>query len=440
MDVQQAVSEKYISILDLYKPQIDDQFYMKFVREDTICEYLEMMKMVAVSNSSYEHWEEKRISSYISAAATQSNPGAGVAVTITLSTKDHRFSGTKSMPQVGELVFVMKSKVSCQITAVDKNTPNAHTFTIAPQKLADNIGAVAIGDSFIITGNAYAPGTGQPGGLTPDVSKVTNKLQIMKATYEEDGSSWGNETQVDFGGGKYIHVLGEDNTVRLFKYRQEMNVILTPQTDNTALTDIRTSEGLIPFIKDRGGVVEPYTAGTWNYDKHKIFTKKLDKRMIPVKEFMWRCGIEFREEVNTFAQDLTKNGGVVYGAFQGNNELGMQLGFNSINDLGYNHHFSTYRLFNDGEMLGCPGSEFPGNAIVMPYGYTKDPQTKKSVPYARMRVKNSGGYNREYKFWPTGVGPNVATNQEDKMQFNYLTEKGAEWFCADHWGYIERGS
>lgn len=445
--IQLQTSEAYISALDLFKPQIDNQYYMQTIREDTICDYMDMMKHVAVAGPTFEHWESKRISPYMTAAANVADPGVDTSATIQLATSSHKDSGKYSFPQVNQMVLFLKNNSLAQITAVDKSTPNAHTITVHPYDATQTIGAISANDAFCVIGNAYAEATSQPGGYTPGVNKYQFSLQIMKATYEVSGSEYGDEIWFDFTDpntgetGKFLYILGQENTVRLFKYNIELTSILSTPTTSTSLTGINTMQGAIPWIRNNGGVVENYVGGQWTYDKHKKFIKRFDKGMTPAKEYMYRAGIDFREECNNWLQDVMKMGGIQYGAFGGGEkgkEMGVQLGFDSFTDLGYSHHFSTYRPFNDGQMLGGPGSNYPGCCIVMPAGTTQDPMTKKQVPYARMRVKNSASYNREYKFWVTGVGPHANTNQTDSMQFNYLTHRGAEWFCPNQWGYINR--
>lgn len=443
----------FLNYANIYYPQFSPEFLNnKFLHTNGITDYLELFgKVLGVQGETFDHWEQVRFTNYLTAASQVSSSGAGTSVTITLSTQDHSDSGKYSEPQVNDKISVPSSSalsgyVIGRITSVNKTVDNAHTITAYPTDLNEDFGTIAANSTFIITSNAWGEGTAQPSARRPKVAEYTYTLQISKATYTVTGSEYGNKIKVTNltdpqtgKSGPYAMVLGMEETVQRFRMMRELDLVTSNLTTNTAINDVATSTGIVPWILNNNGNVMQYNSGGWNYAKFTNMIKQFKSLLVNNSEWLMKIGVDLWKESNTWIQDTMKNGAVSYGAFNGKKELAVSLSYDSITDLGYTFHLSDYPFANDAHSLGAPGFNWPGYGIVIPVGgKTNDPQSGKMVDFLRLRVKDGNGWNRGMVFWPTGNGPTVHTNQTDSMDFNWLSHTAPEMWAPELFYFIKR--
>jgi len=75
-------------------------------------------------------------------------------------------------------------------------------------------------------------------------------------------------------------------------------------------------------------------------------------------------GMQFTQANISWITDQMKNGAITYGAFAGNKELALKIGFNSFEISGYTFHWKDLAAFNNPQGLGAQG--FSQRSLLIP--------------------------------------------------------------------------
>jgi len=304
-------------------------------------------------------------------------------------------------------------------------------------------GAVATGQTdttFAIVGNAYAESTEQPIGITPRVHQYSNKCQIIKESFTVSGSEATNAVYVKVEGGYLWYLKGEADTYQRFQDYAELAMIVGQAGDSTltdAATDtgtgtVVTTEGLLPFIENKGQSMDLGSSAITMAD-FDAAVKSLDKYR-GAKEMALYAGINLSLDIDDLlaSQGAYAAGGANYGTFSNSKDMALNLGFNSFSRGGYTFHKKTYDLFNRPDLLGASGFNYNGYGMCIPMDSQKDAKSGEKIPSLRMRYKAANGYSRENEHWLTGGAVlQNKTNEKDELRCNYRTERGFEGFAPN---------
>lgn len=412
----------YVNILDIHKPEVSSLLVDRYAGKNLLDFFAATGREEEISQDSFSHYEKDLIREYLTVQGTVGDPGAGTATTFTIATSDYKNSGTLSIGQVNQLVMVMKNNVRAMITAKDTSTPSAHTITITPIKAADDIGALAAGDVIIIYSNAYAEDTGQPLSEDSSTIKYTFYMQTLKRSYKVSGDEATNITWFTVKGPKgqvknLWYLNGLLDTASKFDVDLELAMLIGGTTTNTALAGIPTMDGFIDNATNNGGIVHRTGgANMWSLPSFDSMIRKMNKNYGAKENTVW-MGLPLRQDTDNFLQNLTPNGAVVYGAFNGNKEIALSFGFSSFHRSGYSFHFKQYDMFDDPKLLGAPGGSYGYYGLVLPNGQTKSVDGR-SIPIISLCYKGAGSYSRKYESWQTGgavLPPNERTDDKDNM-------------------------
>ena len=300
--------------------------------------------------------------------------------------------------------------------------------------------------SFAIVGNAYAERTDQPGeGITPRVIQYSNSCQIIKESFSVSGSEATNAIYVkvdnqEFGSGYLWYLQGEADTYQRFMDYAELAMIvgdggdgtLTDAADDTGTGTVKTTEGLLKFIENKGQTMDLGSSAITMAD-FDAAVKSLDK-FRGAKEMALYAGINLSLDIDDLlaAQGAYAAGGANYGTFANSKDMALNLGFNSFSRGGYTFHKKTYDLFNRPDLLGADGFKFNGFGMCIPMDNQRDPRSGESIPSLRMRYKAANGYSREMEHWLTGSAVlQNRTNEKDELRSHYRTERGFEGFAPN---------
>ncbi len=300
-------------------------------------------------------------------------------------------------------------------------------------------GSVA-NQAYAIVGNAYAERTGQPDGITPRVHQYSNKCQIIKESFTVSGSEATNAVYVKVEGGYLWYLKGEADTYQRFQDYAELAMIVGQAGDSTltdAATDagtgtVVTTEGLLPFIENKGQSMDLGSSAITMAD-FDAAVKSLDKYR-GSKEMALYAGINLSLDIDDLlaSQGAYAAGGANYGTFSNNKDMALNLGFNSFSRGGYTFHKKTYDLFNRPDLLGGAGFNYNGYGMCIPMDSQKDAKSGEKIPSLRMRYKAANGYSRENEHWLTGGAVlQNKTNETDELRCNYRTERGFEGFAPN---------
>lgn len=387
----------------------------------------------AVDQAEYSHYEKDHPIEYAVAASqvTQNTPGA--TATITLSAADHWDSGTQSYPQV-QRVYLTRNRVQVMIIAKNTSTPGAHTITLEPSIPTQAIGTIAAGEALIPITALFGTGDTLFGSAVARVFKYTNNTMIRGDVLELDGQAMASATWFEVNGTPTYTLEAENDFAKVFRMQDEMaTVILDKSARNYGTIGkgvIRSSEGLVPWIENQGGGIEllDQQFEMANFDR---INRRIIKRGGEM-ENEWYMGFELRQQIREFITDVMKNGAISYAAFNGQKEVAVAMGFDSITVDGITHHLKNYAPFNNEKTFGAPGMPFGRYAIIMPYGTANDARTGASQPYMRLRYRAVPGYSREFEYGViAGTRERNWQNFTDRIQIGYRSEKGFEGMCAN---------
>ncbi len=442
--VQTPTLETYVNILDIHKPEIANLLVDRYAGKNLLDFFAATGREEQISQASFSHYEKDLIHEYLTVQGTVGDPGAGTASTFTIASTDYKNSGTLSIGQPNQLVRIQKNGVLAMITAKDTTTPSAHTITIAPLKATADIGALAAGDVIIIYSNAYAEDTGQPLSEDSSTIKYTFYMQKIKRSYTVSGDESTNITWFDVKGPKgqvknLWYLNGLLDTAAKFDVDLELAMLIGDTITNTALAGIQTMQGFIPFITANGGIVQHTGgAGLWSLPQMDQMIRKMNKNFAAKENTVW-MGLPLRQDTDNFLQNLTPNGAIVYGSFNGSKEIALSFGFSSFHRSGYTFHFKQYDMFDHPKLLGAPGGNDGYSGMVLPMDTTKDAATGKSIPTITLCYKGAGGYSRKYESWQTGgavLPPNERTDETDHLRSHLRAHRSLRIAAANRCVYI----
>ncbi len=117
-----------ISELNIVVPRTKLEFYKKY-------QFMPYMLLAQLrggllkiksetENRLFYHYEQfGRFLGYVTAASNAASTGVNTSVTVTIAIGSYSATGTRSLPDVGVIVYNAQTGVESQVTAVNKNTP-----------------------------------------------------------------------------------------------------------------------------------------------------------------------------------------------------------------------------------------------------------------------------------------------------------------------------
>lgn len=295
--------------------------------------------------------------------------------------------------------------------------------------------------TFIIIGNIYAQGTGQPTEFyQTDVTKRTNPFMITKETFHVNGSQATNIGWINVGNGDYRwYVKGEMDTRKRFMNQREMMMLFAQKVSDTATVDadnitladsqkVTGSEGYFSAIEDRGIVAsgETFSAGAGFANLDAVIFE-LDKQGAPHEYAMYvdnKTSLDIDDMLALGLGNAAAVAGLAgqFGAFNNDREMAVNLGFKSFSRGGYTFHKHDWKLLNDPTLLGAFETK-PYKGAMVPLTQVADAKTGVKAPALEMNFKEANGYSREMEHWVEGGGVlGFKTNDEDVAKFHYRSE------------------
>jgi hypothetical protein len=464
----QATNYNYISTLDVHKPEFDNELTKRFGSQ-LLTGLMDMVgRKKPVSAKEYFHFEEDRIMPKVKPSVV--GGGAGALGTFTMPANNST-SYTATSPyivaspvvtttgypvQKGDIIRIPASATAGQgdiqvfVTAV---TLSAGTFIAYPIISTVSIPTIAPGSEIEmpVLYNAHAEASGMPESLDTKVTKFVNNLQIIKAKYEISATEANVQTWIDFEGpnGEKWNgwkLKGEKDTYIRYQNNKEMALLLGQKITNTTLItalgfdgqQTQITEGLIPSIKSQGLTLSYSSITGLTLADVDTYIRSADKQKAARENWVYN-GINLRPQWSDLLIDITKEGGVSYGAFGGGvkgKDLAINLDFDAIKRNGYTFYLKTYDVFNDLQTLGSDNFTFVDEAMIIPADEGRDPQTGDTIPSLRVRYLQApnGSESRDMKHWLRDV---TITNK-DTWEANYECEMGFEGFAMQRFGYAQK--
>ncbi len=398
-----------------------------------------------------------KIGSIVTASA-----GAGTSVVVALhadmmynpSVTVGGVAAQASYPRVRQIIQFPNGK-KAQITV--KNTAvTPHRLTLTPLvTTVDLAGAITAGNSYFISDNAWAQGSGLPPGVLSRIYAYTNTFQITKEAFGITGTEMTNETfaQLKEGENGSIMLQLDYETVRRFERARSGALLWGQQINN--ITDTATAvdydipisgtEGFISWITTNAHT-DTYTAGSYAIADFYAVTSIMEQENIGTSHLLTYDGYSLwveREQVLQafFAESIwpammtsVQNAyNLVYDDWDPSNDKDFVawLGFRGYHVGGYTVFFKKMQEFSEAVGAGAAGYDFDTWSIYVPLTRVKDRSTGLQRPMIGYEWKQLGRYSRKAVIADlagAGVGGHsggyreVAVNEFDAYRCGFVSE------------------
>ena len=337
----------------------------------------------------------------------------------------------------GHAVRVNQTVVVTDGTTIWKALVSATTDTTVTLQSysSDGFGFSGATDvDLFVYGSEFAKGqAAMAGAVEPDFVSLTNKPIILKDHYEISGSDASQIGWIEVTGeagqtGYLWYIKAEGDTRKRFEDYAEMALVEAEKKGASGVVAVDGTEGLFSAIENRGHQFDGFVGGsaTESLTDFDTLLKKLDKEGA-IEENMLFVNRDIALSIDDMlaAQNSYGAGGTSYGLFDNSEEMALNLGFSGFK-RGYEFYKTDWKYLNDATLRGgLVGGAI--NGVLVPAGTTTvyDQVLGKNAkrPFLHVRYRASEAEDRRYKTWMTGSAGGAMTNDIDKMQVNFLSER-----------------
>lgn len=409
----------YISLFDYtsqFEPEVHEEI-AKIYGEQSVSGLLYMLESEAAMASDKYIWtEEGRLHTVYTDVTRSSN---------TFTKANHVF-------RVGETVQLAGSTAKRRgvITAVDTNT-----FTVAPYKSA---GFTALGTTGIIAfvdGSEFVKGsTGMSGSLSTDFTILDNKPIILKDKFEVNGSDVAQISWVQTDDGGYLWFRQDQlDTRRRWEDRLELAMMQGEVAESGTAAEANGTEGtegLFEAVRVRGNSFQGIADDLTDWDD---ILKRFDAQG-KLADYTFYVNRDQSLAIDNMLGELNAGyaSGISYGMFNNSEDMTVNLGFKGFSRGTYNFFKTDWKLLNDPTLLGALPAAIAINGVLIPLGQKevyegefngRGAGNKITMPFLQSMYRASEVENRKYKTWLTGTIFGVATDDDDVMRENHLSER-----------------
>ena len=271
--------------------------------------------------------------------------------------------------------------------------------------------------------------------VTPSFTQYSNSPIIIKERYQISGSDTAQigwvEVATEDGTSGYLWYLKAESETRLrFEDYLEMSVIEGELVSGASTlfsgNNIKGTQGLFSAIRERGNVVNNFTAASGLSDFDSIL-KNLDTQGA-IEENMFflnrATSLDFDDMLASLSAGAA--GGVAYGLFENSEQMALNLGFSGFRRGSYDFYKTDWKYLNDASTRGgMANTSIDG--ILVPAGtstvYDQQLGTNIRRPFLHVRYRANQADDRRMKSWITGSVGGAYTSDLDAMQVHFLSER-----------------
>lgn len=441
-------SDEIVGLLDAFahKPEIYNEIYN--ARGDQGGEFFRFLMSAGfsepVAQNTYYWAEQDIISPTFSPRADVGAPGTNTAQLITLDTGSVN-AQNRYFPGVNDDVWYPNGNTG-HITAIDVTTPSAPVLTITPHVAAASGALPAVTTSTVLSihTNSWYEASGQPRGRVTDFTTQSNDLQIIKASIDRTGVEMTNQSWYKINGianAPYCTTGTADTEYRMDLLRD--GALLFGQRTTATILDadgypLKTTQGLIPVITERGMVPTPYTTGTLAMSDFYAWIRLLQTQFAG-KNIFFGTSQDLQFQLETLLVNQFKDTNISYGrkaitsaVFGGNESLALSVNFKSLFIGERNFMFKSLGALDNPQTYATTGSIAKGMGVIIPLAEKKDTLTGKMFSNIGYRYKAFGAYNRKMEIWDVnGAGPGLKVTEYDKNSHYMRSNIGGQVMGAN---------
>jgi hypothetical protein len=323
-------------------------------------------------------------------------------------------------------------------SATYPTTGNAQ-ITVQPYTQADLTGTVnftgATNLKIFVYGSEFKKGDVDSSlkSVTPSFTQYSNSPIIVREKYAISGSDTAQigwvEVATEDGASGYLWYLKAESETRLrFEDYLEMSVIEGELATNATLAGlkIKGTQGLFSAVRDRGNIVNNFTAASGLSDFDSIL-KGLDTQGAIEENMLFlnrATSLDFDDMLASLSSGA--GGGVAYGLFENSEQMALNLGFSGFRRGSYDFYKTDWKYLNDASTRGGMNTSSI-DGILVPAGtstvYDQQLGTNIRRPFLHVRYRANQADDRRMKSWITGSVGGAYTSDLDAMEVHFLSER-----------------
>jgi len=423
-----------------------------------------------VSAPTTGHYEKDWIESLVGIQAIISGGGAGVDVIVSLTAASMYnpsitvggVAAQASYPRVGQMIYFPDGKKA--YIKAKNTTVNPHRLTLSPLAVTVDIQpSITAGNSYFISDNAYAEGSGLPPGVLPRVYKWTNTFQIAKEACASTGSELTNQTFVQFkqnvDGSVFMEI--EMDMMKRFDLARSGALLWGQQISNVTDTGtqvgydvpVRGTQGFINWVSTSANT-DTYTVGSYTTADFYVIANIFEQQATGAQEAIsWDgYGIWIAREqalqaffANNIApamfQGMMSKADITFPDWDPANAKDFMawLGFMGAHIGGISFYFKKLNEFSKAVGAGASGYNATNWSIIAPLSNVTDRTTGRQRAYIGYEWKQLGPYSRKAvlaHFGGAGAAGNggytpVAVNEYDIYRCGMVSELAFHGACPN---------
>jgi len=441
-----------VSGFDIYKPEKLNVLFSRY--GDQGASFFQLLRSMGfeepVALDTYGHYEENHIHTTIHNLNAVVVSAVGATASITLDPKDLDANNNFYVRRWDVLMF--KNEVMAQVISIDKTTaPTAPVLTLQPVNQADNIPAIAAGETIVIRTAAFSEGGGQPDAALSGTWEYDNDAQIIKETIGYTGTEMVNQDWFD--------VTSEGQKIPAFYYKGQIDIdyrmslkidgaLLWGRRGDGSITDpvtgrvVKFTEGAIPYVR-RVGNEQSYTAGAFDIDEFDTMDNTLDQNFAG-SYILGLLGLKLHQDVENSLKDYFQNTNIVYAKeaindvlFHRNEALSASVNFTYLTKSERTFLFKRMGVFNNPEVEGSTGYTANKLGLFMPINKKKDPVSGNMVDAIGTRYRALGDYSRRMEVWKVGGVGRFKVTEFDKENTYQRCHVGAHFRGGNQFVLLE---
>ena len=323
-------------------------------------------------------------------------------------------------------------------SATYPTTGNAQ-ITVQPYTQADLTGTVnftgATNLKIFVYGSEFKKGDVDSSlkSVTPSFTQYSNSPIIVREKYAISGSDTAQigwvEVATEDGASGYLWYLKAESETRLrFEDYLEMSVIEGELATNATLAGlkIKGTQGLFSAVRDRGNIVNNFTAASGLSDFDSIL-KGLDTQGAIEENMLFlnrATSLDFDDMLASLSSGAA--GGVAYGLFENSEQMALNLGFSGFRRGSYDFYKTDWKYLNDASTRGGMNTSSI-DGLLVPAGtstvYDQQLGTNIRRPFLHVRYRANQADDRRMKSWITGSVGGAYTSDLDAMEVHFLSER-----------------
>lgn len=450
---QQALETNYLNFTDGSGNDFAQQFLPEVYEAEaerygnrTLSGFLRMVGAEMPMSSDQVVWSEQN---RLHIAYTDVTCASGTTLTFELNNNAASGPIVQNVISINQTLVVMNPLTGEELKVLVTNSVDTSstlaTLTVAPYTQASlTSGAVDLTDAtnlkIFVYGSEYLKGTRDTDikSVTPTFTQYSNSPIIIKEKYGISGSDtsqigWVEVATEDGTGGFLWYLKAESETRLRFEDYLEMSVIEgelaapgSAVANITAAANYKGTQGLFAAIKERGNVLDGFTAAAGLADFDEIL-KNLDTQGAIEENMLFlnrQTSLDFDDMLASLSSGAA--GGVAYGLFENSEDMALNLGFSGFRRGSYDFYKTDWKYLNDASTRG--GVENASiDGVLIPAGtstvYDQVLGTNIRRPFLHVRYRASQADDRRMKSWITGSVGGAYTSDLDAMEVHFLSER-----------------